>query len=205
MIFISLFFKGLVIGFTVAAPVGPLGVLCIRRTLSFGRTSGFLTGLGVATADALYGCIAGFGLTLITSFLIGYKNYIGLVGGLFLCYLGWRTIRPKKAAVQEMPDPKGLVTTYLSTFFLTLTNPMTILSFVAIFAGLGAVSSTDFLAPVFLVSGVFCGSALWWLLLSTGIDLLKSKAANINLGIINTVSGVIIFLFGLNAILKSVL
>src|ERR1051326_105106 len=116
--------KGLVIGFSIAAPVGPIGVLCIRRSLTEGRQMGLATGLGAATADAVYGCIAGFGLTAISSFLVGQKVWLGLLGGLFLCYLGIRTFVTKPAEKAAEVGGSGLLSAYLSTLFLTITNPM---------------------------------------------------------------------------------
>src|SRR5271155_5027941 len=130
-------FKGIIIGFTIAAPVGPIGVLCIRRSLADGRKIGLATGLGAATADAAYGCVAGFGLTVISSFLVGHRFWLGLLGGLFLCYLGIRTFMSKPSGKAAEVRGSGLFSAYLSTFFLTMTNPMTILSFVAVFAGFG--------------------------------------------------------------------
>src|SRR5688572_12269534 len=126
-------FKGLLIGFSIAAPVGPIGVLCIRRSLADGRQVGLATGLGAATADAAYGAVAGFGLTAISSFLVGQRLWLGLLGGIFLCYLGFRTFISRPAEQTAETRSGGLASAYLSTLLLTLTNPMTILSFVAVF------------------------------------------------------------------------
>ncbi len=133
---LSLFLKGLLIGFSIAAPVGPIGVLCIRRTLASGRTIGLLSGLGAATADALYGSLAAFGLTAISGFLVRQQGLLRLLGGAFLCYLGLRAILTRPANAASLNSPASHVNAYSSTFFLTLTNPLTILSFAAIFAGL---------------------------------------------------------------------
>lgn len=188
--------KGLLIGFSIAAPVGPIGVLCIRRSVAQGRRSGLVTGLGAATADAVYGCVAGFGLTAISNFLVGQKFWLGFLGGLFLCYLGVRTFfsRPNE---QTADAPKvGLISAFLSTFFLTITNPMTILSFVAIFAGLGLGKSADYLNATALVIGVFAGSAFWWLLLSGGAAFFRTKISLAWMGWLNRLSGAIICGFG---------
>ncbi|HEX5679515.1 MAG TPA: LysE family transporter, partial [Desulfobacterales bacterium] len=135
---LPLFLRGLVIGFSIAAPVGPIGILCIRRTLAEGRASGFLSGLGAATADALYGCVAGFGLTVVSAFLVDQRAWIQLVGGVFLLALGVRTLRSKPAErAAQAAAGRGLAGSYLSTLLLTLTNPMTIISFAGIFAALG--------------------------------------------------------------------
>jgi threonine/homoserine/homoserine lactone efflux protein len=155
--------EGLVIGFSIAAPVGPIGMLCIRRTLAEGRLSGIASGLGAATADAVYGCVAALGLTFISNILIDQQVWLRLIGGLFLCYLGIKTFlaRPTKRAA--LTKGNGLVGAYASTFFLTLTNPMTILSFSAIIAGLGLASAgRNFISAGALVLGVFIGSSLWW-------------------------------------------
>src|SRR3990172_8990998 len=137
--FMNIFLKGLLLGFSIAAPVGPIGVLCIRRTLAEGRTAGFASGLGAATADALYGSIAGFGLTIVSSFLIDQSHWLQLAGGIFLLYLGIKTFLAKSKETIETGSPleksRGIIGNYASTFLLTLTNPLTILSFIAIFAG----------------------------------------------------------------------
>jgi threonine/homoserine/homoserine lactone efflux protein len=193
----SFIVKGLAIGFSIAAPVGPIGLLCIRRSLADGRQVGLAIGLGAATADAAYGCVAGFGLTAISSFLIGQRFWLGLLGGIFLCYLGARTFFSQ--AVQQEATVRGhhVFPAYVSTFLLTLTNPMTILSFVAVFAGLGLGASPDYRAASALVLGVFLGSAMWWLLLSSGVALLQSRIDSTWMQGINRISGVIIFAFGL--------
>ena len=194
---VSLFLRGLVIGFSIAAPVGPIGVLCIRRTLADGQRYGLVSGLGAATADALYGCVAAFGLTFISAFLIGQKLWLSLIGGLFLLYLGIKTLLSKPAQEAAKTEGKGLLGSYVSTFLLTLTNPMTILSFVAIFAALGLGSTTgSYASALVLVLGVFCGSAMWWFLLSGGVGLFRNKFNAQGLLWVNRVSGVIITLFG---------
>lgn len=168
--------RGMIIGFSIAAPVGPIGVLCIRRTLAEGRVSGLLSGLGAATADGMYGVIAAFGLTYISNILIGYQSSIRLVGGLFLCYLGLKICFSRPAEAPALAGGDGLLGAYVSTLVLTLTNPMTILSFTAVFAGLGLGTATgDYGSAALLVLGVFSGSAAWWLILSGGVSLFRSK------------------------------
>jgi threonine/homoserine/homoserine lactone efflux protein len=147
-------------GFSIAAPVGPIGVLCIRRTLSEGRRAGLLTGLGAATADAVYGCVAGFGLVFISRVLVSHRIWLRFFGGLFLCYLGIKTFLAKPAQQVPSIERSGLISAYVSTFFLTLTNPMTIVSFVGIFAGLGLASGGDWVSATALVFGVFLGSVV---------------------------------------------
>ncbi len=198
---IPFFLKGIIIGFSIAAPVGPIGVLCIRRTLADGRLAGLISGLGAATADLLYGCVAAFGLTFISQFLIDQELWLRLVGGLFLLYLGIKTFFAKGGSDEIEQKKSGLLNAYFTTFFLTLTNPLTILSFMAIFAGLGIVNTGgDYLSALILVTGVFSGSALWWFLLSAGASFFEKKINDQGLVWINRISGVIITLFGLVAL-----
>ncbi len=197
---IDLLLKGLVIGLSIAAPVGPIGVLCIRRTLSDGRIAGLVSGLGAATADAFYGCVAGFGLTFISNFLVRQQFGFRLIGGGFLCYLGVKTFAAKPATNEATVKGNGLIAGYASTFFLTLTNPMTILAFAAVFAGLGlGETEGDYLAAGLLVSGVFLGSALWWLALSTGVAIFRNRFDEQGMQWVNRIAGTIITAFGLAA------
>ena len=199
---ISFFLKGLVMGFSIAAPVGPIGILCIRRTLAEGRATGFVSGLGAATADAIYGCIAGFGLTFISSFLIHQQEWFRIVGGLFLCYLGLKTLLAKPAEQSASAKGDSLLGHYVSTFFLTLTNPMTILAFAAIFAGLGmARGGGNYASAGVLILGVFLGSTLWWFMLSSGVGLFRKRFGLQALQWVNRISGLVILGFGLISIL----
>jgi threonine/homoserine/homoserine lactone efflux protein len=194
----SYLLRGLLIGFSIAAPVGPIGVLCIRRTLADGRAAGLVSGLGAAAADALYGCVAGFGLTLISNFFVSQRFWLQLIGGLFLCWLGIRTLLAAPAGeAARARRGDGLIGAFVSTFVLTLTNPMTILSFAAVFAALGLGNTGgDYGAAAALVLGVLLGSALWWLLLSGGVSLLRSRFDARGLQWVNRVSGAVIVGFG---------
>ncbi len=197
----GLLLKGYIIGLSIAAPVGPIGVLCIRRTLAEGRRAGLVSGLGAATADAIYGCIAAFGLTFISGFLVSQQTWLRLIGGLFLCYLGARALLTRPAERPAAASGAGLSGVYASTFFLTLTNPMTILSFAAVFAGLGlANAGGDYASALLLVVGVFFGSASWWLLLSGGVSLFRERFGASGLIWVNRVSGAVIIAFGLVAL-----
>ena len=194
--------RGLIIGFSIAAPVGPISVLCIRRTLSNGWRAGLLSGLGAATADAAYGCVAGFGLAIVSSTLISQQMWLRLAGGLFLCFLGAKTFASKPREHLISPTGLGLAQAYFSTLFLTITNPMTIMLFAGIFAGVGlAGAGGDFLSAGALVSGVFIGSALWWLILSTAAGLSHRKFGAYRLHLVNKISGSIVVAFGLLAFL----
>jgi len=200
---LSYLLRGVVIGFSIAAPVGPIGVLCIRRTLAEGRVSGLLSGLGAATADGMYGVVAAFGLTYVSNILIGYQSSIRLVGGLFLCYLGLKTYFSRPAEGPALEGGEGLRGAYVSTLVLTLTNPMTILSFTAVFAGLGIGTATgDYGSAALLVLGVSSGSAAWWLILSGGVSLFRSKFTPRALGWVNRAAGIVILGFGVLAILS---
>lgn len=188
--------KGIAIGFAIAAPVGPIGVLCIRRSLAEGRRVGLATGLGAATADAAYGAVAAFGLTAISQFLVGQMFWLGLMGGLFLCWLGVRTFMSRPQDRAEELGGRGCLPAYLSTTLLTLTNPMTILSFGVVFARFGLGASPDYPAASALVAGVFLGSATWWLMLSSGVGLCRSRVEVQWMQAVNRVSGAVIFAFG---------
>lgn len=215
----SVLIEGVLIGVAIAAPVGPIGLLCIRRTLNRGRWIGLVSGCGAATADATYGLIAAFSLTAISDLLVANTTYLRWVGGLFLCYLGLRTffskssssdfsnslLSPSKTSVSPasahalMPSIRHLLLAYSSTLLLTLTNPATIFSFIFIFAGLG-ITRTDYLKSVTLVSGVFSGSLLWWLVLVSGVAYLREKLTPQRLVKLNAFSskvfGLVIFAFG---------
>jgi len=197
----QLFVRGLILGFTIAAAVGPISLLCIRRTLAEGRAVGYASGLGVATADATYGAIAAFGLTAITDVLVDWRRALGLVGGVFLLWLAWRTFTAVPgAAADEVERPRrGLPGAYLSTLGLTLTNPMTILSFAALFVGLG-ITGGDLAGATVLTLGVFAGSGAWWVVLVTVVGALRSRITPAWLRRVNIVSGLLIGAFALVAI-----
>lgn len=196
---LSIIGRGLLIGFSIAAPVGPIGVLCIRRTLTEGRLAGFVTGMGAATADAFYGLIAGFGLSLISALLLENVTAIRLVGGIFLCYLGIKTLMARPAEHAASARGGNLLVAYLSTLALTLTNPLTILSFLGVFAGLGIGAGNGVGDASLLVAGVFLGSAFWWLLLSGGVSLLRTRLKPNHLRWVNIISGTIVLAFGVLA------
>jgi len=196
--------QGFALGLTIAAAVGPISLLVIRRTLAEGRVVGLVSGLGVASADAIYGGIAAFGLTAITNLLVGGERILGLVGGLFLVGLAWRTWRAQPAAPAAETGPRrGLPGAYLSVLGLTLTNPLTILSFGALFAGLG-ISNRTALEAGLMTFGVLAGSSSWWLFLTTVVALLRRRITPRLLRAITLASGVLIGLFGLAAIVLAI-
>ncbi len=195
--------RGLVVGFTVAAAVGPISLLTMRRTLAHGRVYGLVSGLGVAAADASYGAIAAFGLTAITAILVGARTALALVGGAFLIWLAIRTIRARPATIAADPDDRpGLTAAFLSIYGLTMTNPMTILSFGGIFAGLGLAGGGGLDAAV-LTLGVFLGSSLWWVVLTAVVGLLRERITAGVLVWINRISGAVLLVFGSVAILAA--
>lgn len=206
---LELLWKGALIGFAIAAPVGPIGILCIRRTLSDGRLAGFVSGLGAAGADTIYGLIAALGLTWLGNFLQEQRDWISVIGGLFLIYLGFIEIRAKPIDPSAPPpNPTGLVGHFVSTLFWTLANPLTLLSFLAIFTGLdvagpsageeGAVgpAESNFAGIPTLVLGVFCGSSLWWLVLSMSVGLFRHRIRGQPMRWPNVIAGALILGFG---------
>jgi threonine/homoserine/homoserine lactone efflux protein len=191
----------MLIGISIAAPLGPIGVLCVRRTLAQGMLFGLVTGLGAATADALYAALAGSGLALVSAILVRQQVWIHLVGGVFLCYLGIRTGLSVPAGNGADDHREGLGSAYGTTFFLTITNPITIIAFAGIFAGLGlAGSDGKFVSISSMVLGVFVGSALWWLFLSGIVSLFRTRFGAAQMLWVNRISGAIILVFGMIAI-----
>lgn len=200
----TFFIKGLIVGFVIAAPVGPIGVLCARRTLTHGRRAGFFSGMGAATADSLYGFIAAFGLTFISDLLVGHQFWLRLVGGALLCIIGAKTIIEKPVREdEELRSAKRFAGMYASTFFLTLTNPMTIFSFAAVFAGFGlAGAKGSLISAGTLILGVFLGSGLWWLFLVAIFSIFKRRFHHHELQWVNRIAGVIIAGSGILALLS---
>ena len=200
---LSFFPRGALIGFTVAIGVGPISLLAIRRTLDHGRVYGLASGFGVAAADATYGAIAAFGLTAVTAVLVGARSALALVGGLFLLWLGARTILAappqREAAVRERP---GLAGAAASIYGLTMTNPTTILSFAAIFAGFG-LAGGSIAEAVLLTGGVFLGSMAWWIVLTSVTSAFRARVTPTVLRWLTRVSGVALAGFGVVAILAA--
>lgn len=200
---LALLLKGLILGFAIAAPVGPIAILCIQRSLHDGFKIGLMTGIGAALADGLYGLIVGFGLTAISSLLIAQQFWIHLIGGVFLIYLGIKTIfTPLRKQLADSRPDRSPWHACATTFFLTLINPMTIISFIAIFAGLGLGSAnTNYIHATLLVIGITLGSAIWWLLLSGGTAFILRHRINAKtMRAINWVSGIIVLAFGIFAL-----
>lgn len=201
--------KGTLAGFIIAAPVGPVGVLCVQRTLLHGRLAGLSAGLGAACADALYGCIAAFGLSLISGWLEAHQTAFRLIGGGFLLVMAWRMLRaawlppqaetaPARPLIQLPIRSEGLIAGLVSTFILTATNPITIVAFLGIFAffGIGSFGLSNEMAA-WLVLGVFAGSSVWWLSLAGLAGAFRQRLGNGGLKWINGLSGLLMLGFGL--------
>ncbi len=197
--------KGLVAGFIIAAPVGPVGVLCVQRTLHQGRVAGLLSGLGAAVADAAYGCVAAFGLSLISGWLQTHEALFRLGGGLFLLFMAWRMLRaalhPAPAVAAAGSSNEGPIACFVSTFILTATNPITIVAFLGIFAffGIGAFGLSNEMAA-WLVFGVFAGSSIWWLSLAGLAGAFRHRLGNGGLKWINGASGLLMLGFAIYGI-----
>ncbi len=201
----SFLLRGAIIGVSIAAPVGPIGILCIRRSLTAGRAAGLATGLAATVADVVYGAIAAFGLTSVAALLLDYLDAIRLVGGLALLYLGWKTFRqppldPGLARAGDYVDtPWGA---FVSTLAVAITNPITIVLFAGIFAGLGVSGGAGSRGDAgLLVLGVGLGSGGWWVLLSGGADIARRWVTARVLQMINRVAGLVILGFAVYALL----
>ncbi len=194
----------MLLGLSVAAQVGAIGVLIVQRSVAYGWRFGFVSGLGVATADAAYGTIAAFGLTALTTALTTIADPLRLVGGLFLLYLGVRTFLARAAAPASgaADARRSLPAAYLSIFALTIVNPQTVLTFLSAFAGFGALDPSDSLAPFLMVGGVFLGSVSWWLALSTAASALRTRIDARLMTWINRVSGAVVATFALAILLS---
>jgi threonine/homoserine/homoserine lactone efflux protein len=196
---IILFVKGTAAGIAIAAPVGPVGVLCVRRTLASGRLAGMVSGLGAAVADALFGAVAAFGLTLVADWMTAHEAPLRAVGGALLVVLAVRALRSRPAAEAGAATAAmagGWGRAFASTFVLTATNPITIVAFLGIFGalGIGAALADRHLASL-LVAGVFCGSSLWWLALAGGAGMLRPWLDRGGMGRIGRISGALLLLF----------
>ncbi|MTH53648.1 LysE family translocator [Bacillus mangrovi] len=185
--------KAMILGFSVSAPVGPIGILCIQRTLARGRAAGWFTGLGAVTANLIYAGAAAYGFSAAAGFLLQYELYLKLFGTGFLLYLGVKTYRKKPAAEAAKLQGDTLVRMYTSTFLLMISNPSTILNFAAMFSGLGFGGGPE--TATVLVIGVFTGALLWWTLLSFGVHALRRRV-NPLLPFINKAAGILICVLG---------
>ena len=195
--------QGILIGVVVAVPVGPLGLLCINRSLMLGALAGLASGLGVASADALAAGIAALGISFIADFLSQYQFLLRMIGGVFLCVLGYRIYRIEPAVKVPTISTNGLLGAYATTFFLTISNPVTILSFIAIYAGWHVPTlHGHYLSAALLTMGVFIGSGMWWVVLFTGLTLFRMNISHGFLGWVHRISGAVIVGFGITVLLS---
>lgn len=195
--------KGFLIGISIAAPVGPIGILCIRRTIADGRISGLVSGLGAAFADTFFASIAGLSLTSISGFLLAHLVFIRLLGGFFLCFLGIKTFKTIPTLEKSDHIHENLIGKFISTFLLTLSNPLTILAFASVFTGFGILYGNDNqTSPINLILGVFLGSTSWWLILSFVVSVIRQQLDFGKLVWINRASGTLIFIFGMIALIS---
>ena len=197
-ILLAFFLKGILVGLVIAVPVGPVGIMCVRRTIFEGKLVGFVSGLGAATADAVFGIIAGFGITTIAHLLLDYQDWLRAIGGCILLLVGGHSLLAKpQAQLDSPPDPESLSWDFVSTFVLTLANPITILAFLGIFAAIGLSGAEATLVhAAILVLGVWVGSLMWWLALSFGLGGFARSLDRRHLAWVNRGSGGILLLSG---------
>lgn len=192
------FIKGVFVGFVIAAPVGPVGVMCIHRTICQGKIAGYVSGLGAALADTFFGAIAAFGFGFIAGPLIDHNNWLRFVGGSVLCLIGLRSLLSRRAPPLATRDRKDLLSDFGSAFLVTLTNPITVISFAAIYAAINIPHLGEQLRwGMALTLGVFAGAAVWWLLLTAVAGAFHGRVAERGIVWINRISGAIILVFGI--------
>ena len=214
MNYILLIASGFVFGLFAAVPIGPVNLFCIRRTLEYGSLHGFVAGLGATLGDGLFAIVVGFGLTAVGQLIEGFSWELQLIGGILLLSSGLRTyfarpvsrIEVKLAANENGTGPATLARSVASTFALTISNPAPLFVFTALFAGLGGLAGDNpsFLSTAFVVSGVFVGSATWWLTLATGVGLLHARITDGVVRVINEVSGIAFAAFGVGILIHLV-
>jgi threonine/homoserine/homoserine lactone efflux protein len=197
MMGMDLLVRGIVAGFLIAAPVGPVNVMCISRTLNKGWKSGLVSGLGAAAADMVYGAIAGFSITFVIQFLLREEFWIRLLGGILLMFIGVLYFFRKAQPIKDRNGDGAGNSDYASTFALTLTNPTTVLSFLAVLAALGMGGHRPWWLTSVLVGGVFCGSMLWWMILVSIVRVLRDRFTDRTMVWMNRIAGMAIGGFGL--------
>lgn len=199
------FIRGILIGLLFGIPVGAVGAMTVQRTLNYGVRSGLLTGLGSSIADCLYACVGAFGLTLISDFLLKYQMIINIVGGIFVAVMGISQILKKQGERQSETEKISCTKMFLSSFAVGITNPAAILTFLFAFSYFGISGNIGLGGGVWLVTGVFIGTYIWWGALSAIVSLIKRKTGNCNMNRANKVLGVILTLFGVVVLVKTFL
>ncbi len=205
LLYLKYLVNGMVVGFSASIPLGPIGVLCIQKTINKGRMSGFMSGMGAASADTIYAIIAGFGLSFITNFIVSQQLVLRIIGAIILFYLGIRIFRTNPAIQirREGRKSKNILADYFSILFLTLSNPLTIFLFGAVFAGFGIIEgNADFKSVLLLVTGVFIGALTWWTLLTGVVNLFRSKFRLKRIWWINKITGILIMVFSVLALVS---
>lgn len=193
----GLFIQGIIIGLTLAVPVGPLSLICIHRTVANGRLHGIVSGLGIATADSFYAAVVFFGLTAVSGLIIGHQVLFRLMAGIVFIYIGIRVFRSIPAAVSPGDGQEPYLRDYLSLLAITIANPLTLIFFITILPGFGVVAQgTELTAALPFVAGVFLGSVVWWIILCGSVGSVRSRLSTGNLHRINRISGILITCFG---------
>ncbi|MDD3858857.1 MAG: LysE family transporter [Bacteroidales bacterium] len=199
--FFNYLWKGIIVGLSASIPLGPIGVLCIQRTLNKGKTSGFISGLGAAAADGFYAIVAGFSISIVIDSLVEYQLYLRILGGLVLLFLGYKlmTANPGVQLRKQLRKKRtGLFGDFISIFALTVSNPITVFVFAAVFAGFGIVDKeSNILSVLILILGVLIGATSWWFTLSSVVSIFRQKFKLRRMLIINRVAGVLVIIFGL--------
>jgi threonine/homoserine/homoserine lactone efflux protein len=194
--------RGIVLGFAIAAPVGPIGLMCIRRTLQHGPAMGMATGLGAAVADTFYGAVAAFGLQAVIDWMAGHESLFRLFGGIFMLAValkGMLAARPRPRT-DGRPDPVGMAANFATGFVLTMGNPLTIMAFVAVFAAFGLGGQLGRFDAATLVAGVFVGAAAWWLLLNSGVAVMRHRITDRWFAAVNRIAAALLAACGLYAL-----
>jgi threonine/homoserine/homoserine lactone efflux protein len=192
-----LFIKGIIVGISTSAPLGPLGILCIQRTINKGVFSGFITGFGAAFADIIYASIAGFGISIIADFLREYQIFIRIIGGIILLIVGIMIFRSNPVKQIRQQNSQNYFGYFISSLFITITNPITIVVFGAVFASLGLDEVSTINPIIITLIGIFSGALLWWLSLTVSVNIFRNKIRLRNLWWINKITGILVSLFGL--------
>ena len=196
--------EGLIIGFSLAAPIGPVGILCVRHTLTFGNRHGYIVGLSGASADVIYATVAAFGITLISDFVTKEQHLIRLAGGILLLTLGFYTFRSNPSAKVALNRPIQHTRVFVSTFLLTLTNPLTMFGYASVISVVATGKTMDdHFGVAMLVFGVFLGSLLWFFLLTNLAHFFTEKITVGGIAIVNKVAGSLLMLLGATALWSS--
>jgi threonine/homoserine/homoserine lactone efflux protein len=199
------FWKGILLGLAIAVPVGPIGILCIRRSITFGQMHGLITGLGAATADAFYGAVAAFGFTAFSALLLKFQNQVEFFGGLFLGWMAWGILKTKPSTETGELAPSSIAQCFISTILLTISNPATLLAFIAVYTALNVTSDGTYANAAALILGVFSGSAIWWLFLSWVTSRFRSAMSLTAIMRVNLISGALLFTFSIFAVIHGIL